>query len=71
MVTSSGLKCEFRGVARIFQRGVTEATHQIVMSTSTPCMFYLMLQFWDEQTIYGLYRCSPSCISGFSRIIAA
>ena len=24
-----------------------------------------------HQTIYGLYRCSPSCISGLSRIIAA
>ena len=50
----------FRGVARIFQRGgggITEATHQIVMSTMS--------------TIFGLYRCSPSCISGLSRIIAA
>ena len=46
-----------RGVARIFQRGVTEATHQITIRGSPP--------------IYGLYRCSPSCISGLSRIIAA
>ena len=35
--------CVDRGVARIFQRGgggVTEATHQIVMSTSTYCTTY-------------------------------
>ena len=40
-------KCLYRvirGVARIFKGGVTEATHQIVMSTSIPCMFYLMLK---------------------------
>ena len=39
-----------RGVARIFQRGVT---------------------IRGSPTIYGLYHCSPSCISGLSRIIAA
>ena len=26
---------------------------------------------WGSTTIYGLYRCSPSCISGLRRIIAA
>ena len=46
-----------RGVSRIFQRGVAEPTHQITIRGSP--------------TIYGLYRCSPSCISGLSRIIAA
>ena len=46
-----------RGVARIFQRGFTEATHQITIRGSP--------------TIYGLYRCFPSCISGLSRIIVA
>ena len=38
--------------------GVTEATHQITIGGS-------------PTTIYGLYRCFPSCISGLSRIIAA
>ena len=50
-----------RGVARIFERrgggGFTVATHQITIRGSP--------------TIYGLYRCFPSCISGLSRIIAA
>ena len=49
--------CQIRGEARIFKGGVTEATHQITIRGSP--------------TIYGLYRCSPSCISGLSRIIAA
>ena len=45
---------EGRGVARIFQRGVTDRD-----------------TIRGSPTIYGLYRCSPSCISGLSRIIAA
>ena len=44
-----------RGVARIFQRGGVTDRDTIRGSP----------------TIYGLYRCSPSCISGLSRIIAA
>ena len=45
---------EGSGVARIFQRGVTDRD-----------------TIRGSPTIYGLYRCSPSCISGLSGIIAA
>ena len=45
---------EGRGVARIFQRGVTDRD-----------------TIRGSPTIYALYRCSPSCISGLSGIIAA
>ena len=53
-----------RGVARIFQKGgrgregVTD--RDTIRGSPTIC-----------PTIYGLYRCSPSWISGLSRIIAA
>ena len=47
-----------RGVARIFQRG----GHRVILSRDT---------IRGSSTIYGLYRCSPSCISVLSRIIAA
>ena len=47
-----------RGVARLFQRG----GHRVMLSRDT---------IRGSPTIYGLYRCSPSCISVLSRIIAA